>query len=248
MSRRNNIIGSVVNPLYYSPALWIDFSDASSLSLSGSSITQANDKSGNGRHFSNVVGTNQPQLVSAALNGRSIARFDGVNDELLLSTNGLMKNVTGATIYVVRRWAASPGSTSIMFKIASATSATRGSLQGGNVANRNAVGGRTLDADGFVRVDSTTATDTQWKVQTGVFDIANTDLYLYVQSALEGSTLSYQSATTTSNTDSAHAAIGSGNFVSRFGGDIAEILVFHEAHNAAKREDVWNYLRSRWSI
>lgn len=248
MSRRNNIIGSLLNPLALSPALWIDFSDASTLSLSGSNITQVNDKSGNGRHFSQGVSSLQPALITAAKNGLNVARFDGVNDELLLGTNGLMKNVTGTTLYVLRKWSASPSSTSIILKIASSTAATRGSLQGGNVVNKNAVGGRTLDADSFVRVDSASNTDTSWKIQTGVFDIANTDLFLYIQEQLEGSTTSYQSATTTSNTDSNHASIGSGNFISYFGGDIAEVLVFHAAHTGAQRGDVWNYLRQKWAI
>jgi hypothetical protein len=49
-------------------ALWFDASDSGTISLSGSSVTQWNDKSGNGRNFSNTTGLNQPTYSATGFN------------------------------------------------------------------------------------------------------------------------------------------------------------------------------------
>lgn len=61
---------------------WWDFSDSSTLTLSGSSITQVLDKSGNSRTASQGTANNQPTLATGARNGLSAAQFDGTNDAL----------------------------------------------------------------------------------------------------------------------------------------------------------------------
>ena len=61
---------------------WWDFSDSSTLTLSGTSITQVLDKSGNSRTASQGTANNQPTLASSARNGLSAAQFDGTNDAL----------------------------------------------------------------------------------------------------------------------------------------------------------------------
>jgi hypothetical protein len=74
--------------------LWIDFSDASTLftdagttpvSSDGDAIYQANDKSGNSRHLTQVTLANRPLYKTFIKNGLSISRFDGINDYLLRS-------------------------------------------------------------------------------------------------------------------------------------------------------------------
>lgn len=55
---------------------WYDFSDASTLTV-GTGISQVLDKSGNGRALVQPTAIQQPTLVGNALNGRSVASFDG---------------------------------------------------------------------------------------------------------------------------------------------------------------------------
>jgi hypothetical protein len=57
-------------------SLWLDAADPSTLTLSGSNVSQWNDKSGNGSHVSQATSANQPTYTS---NG---VLFDGVNDFL----------------------------------------------------------------------------------------------------------------------------------------------------------------------
>lgn len=73
--------------------LWLDAADQSTLTLSGSNVSQWNDKSVNGNHVSQATGSNQPTYSS---NG---VLFDGVND-FLRSTVALSSFIT-ATDYTV---------------------------------------------------------------------------------------------------------------------------------------------------
>lgn len=65
-------------------ALWLDASDAATFTLSGSEVTQWNDKSGNSRHASQGTSANRP-LRNGTLNGLSTVVFDGSNDFLTIS-------------------------------------------------------------------------------------------------------------------------------------------------------------------
>lgn len=73
-------------PSRISTALWIDFSDSSSITVS-SGISQANDKSGNGRHLLQAISANRPAYTTAQQNGLNVATFDGVNDCLSLASD-----------------------------------------------------------------------------------------------------------------------------------------------------------------
>ncbi len=66
---------------------WYDPSDASSVTLNGSNISQLADKSGNGRNATQSTAAVQPARVSAVQNGLSVCRFNGTtrNDELVVS-------------------------------------------------------------------------------------------------------------------------------------------------------------------
>jgi len=55
--------------------LWLDATDAGSLTFNGGTVSQANDKSGNGRHFRQGTGANQPSYVAAGMNGRPALQF-----------------------------------------------------------------------------------------------------------------------------------------------------------------------------
>lgn len=75
---------SVASPLEIpNLAVWIDGADSANMTLSGTSILQANDKSGNGRNATQVL-ANAPVLVSNSQNGRSGISFNGTNQCLNL--------------------------------------------------------------------------------------------------------------------------------------------------------------------
>ena len=79
-------------PAQISTALWLDAADASTITLNGSTVSQWDDKSGNGRNFAQVTAASQPTFLATGLNNKPLLSFDGSNDVLTysgtLATNG----------------------------------------------------------------------------------------------------------------------------------------------------------------
>jgi hypothetical protein len=118
-------------------------------------------------------------------------------------------------------------------------------------SGKSGAGGRRLDADTFASISSSASVSTSvFQIDTGVFDYANSDLFLYLNGVLEASSTTFQTAGSTSNTAANNMHIGSavGGTAQYMNGDIAEILVFHAAHDAAIRQRVWEYLNNKWGL
>ena len=76
-------------------ALWLDAADSSTITLNGSTVSQWNDKSGNGRHVSQATAASQPTYTPNGLNGKPTLIFDGVNDHLFRTQSfGLSQPLT----------------------------------------------------------------------------------------------------------------------------------------------------------
>ena len=78
---------------------WYDAQDASTITLSGSFVTQWNDKSGHGYHVSQATAGYQPTLLSTGLNGKPVLHFDPTtNVQTLVATvpSGLFPAGVGA--------------------------------------------------------------------------------------------------------------------------------------------------------
>lgn len=73
------------DPLTLTPLAWYDPSDATTVTLNGSTVSQLNDKSGNVRHMVQGTAGNQPTYTSAGINGLNCLTFDGAGDNLLCS-------------------------------------------------------------------------------------------------------------------------------------------------------------------
>jgi len=233
----------------FTPVLWIDFSDSSTVTTSGSDITQVNDKSSSGYKYVQGTSANRPTLESAVQNGLDVARFNGTTDRLTIGSTDLFRNIGGGTIYIVRKWAASPTAARTIFQINNNASLARATTYGGVSSNKSGVGGRRLDANSFSGINSTNnVSTTDFKVATAVFDYTNSNLYFYVNKVLEGSTTSFQTDGSTSNTASNGSAIGSTGSAQFFNGDIGEILVFHAAHDDTTRAIITRYLQLKWGI
>jgi hypothetical protein len=101
------------NPLDYSPSLWLDASDSStmfdattggSLVAAGGNIARWEDKSGNANHVTQANSTMRPTRQTAVSNGRDIVRFDGSNDHLIRSA--IPASASDFTVAVVGKHAA----------------------------------------------------------------------------------------------------------------------------------------------
>jgi len=75
-------------PAQISTALWLDAADSSTVVLSGSKVTQWNDKSGNGNHVSNATTSTQPIYSATGFNSKPCVQFTATGEEFLF--NGAM--------------------------------------------------------------------------------------------------------------------------------------------------------------
>ncbi len=238
-----------LNPLSFNPVLWIDFADASTVTTSGGNITNLIDKSPSGLSFSQGIAAERPAYITAGLNGLNLARFDGINDQLVGAfSSNLLRNVSGSTIYVVRALSAPAVTGRVAFLILTSTSVVRATIRL-NVSSMSGISGRVLDGDAQSNQNGTTVcAPGVYGVQAGVFDYANNSMSVYLDGIVDGTDPSFGTATVTSNTVSAGSAIGSSYGILYFNGDICEILVFHTAHNNATRYAITQYLRTKWGI
>lgn len=69
-------------PANITTALWLDAADASTITQSGGTVSQWNDKSGNNRHVSQAISSRQPAYSATGLNSKPAIDFDGTDDYL----------------------------------------------------------------------------------------------------------------------------------------------------------------------
>ena len=62
-------------------AMWLDAADTTTITLNGPTVSQWNDKSGNGRHAVQANAANQPTFTTNALNSLPVITFDSLNDD-----------------------------------------------------------------------------------------------------------------------------------------------------------------------
>lgn len=121
--RTGQLVQGWLNPniLALSPWIWLDASDASTITESSGFVSQWNDKSGNGRDLSQGTGINQPTIGTVTLNGLNTITFDGSNDRLSRSASGLFPNTTSLSFFVVMRPGGVPNLAPRIFDVANRT-------------------------------------------------------------------------------------------------------------------------------
>lgn len=71
-------------PAQIPTALWLDANDTSTITLNGSTVSQWNDKSGNGRNAVQATAANQPTYSTAVLNGKNVLTWpDALNNRFM---------------------------------------------------------------------------------------------------------------------------------------------------------------------
>lgn len=102
------LLNGLLNPRF-SPidlpnlSLWLDATDPATIALSGSSVTQWSDKSGNANHATQGTAVRQPKYVASAISGRPAVqgRHDSVNASQLDVADNASLNYTNFTAFTV---------------------------------------------------------------------------------------------------------------------------------------------------
>lgn len=243
----NGINGSG-NPVAWAPKLlprsmaniqwWMDasqgvYTDAGvTLATNGQTVQQWNDQSGNARHGTQATAADKPLIITGAINGKPVLRFDGVSD--YLAFDGAFLVGTPYTILVV-------------------TQITN------NQSDNFFVGGDGGTANIDLRFGFSNTSTFRLAQGSNALSVAETasgvpDMYLGSLNTTTGRVIRKNGTLLTSDgvtntiatfTNSNIGKKGTGNF---FRGDIAEIIVYNKELVLAEREMAQCYLSRKYAI
>lgn len=205
-------------------ALWLDGSDASSITESSGIVSQVNDKSGNDKNAT-ASDSVRPTLVSSIQNGRSILRFDGNDDYLNINSS-----IAYRTIFVVAK---SDDTTFSNYP------GIIGDFSGTSPNNGHIVNG----VDGTTKLATATSNySSAYRNGTLIAGSSGHNFAPLNEFWIGAFELPLNSTNTTS-------AIGMINGGGRYwDGDIAEIIVYSTTLDSTDRAIVENYLSVKWGI
>jgi hypothetical protein len=211
--------------------LWLD-AGAGVTTNGAAQISLWADQSGRTNNALQGTLSNQPLLVTNALNGRPVVRFDGTNDQFGFQNNPFLGATQGEMFIVVKARVDSPGVHRALafFGASDFTYYPHDSGQiydqfGSTVIKALGDPGQPLDQFGIY---SSSAAPKDW-------------------SARLNGVLLYR---TTNNTVgfASTPLLGTGNGTSYFDGDVAELLIYNRTLTAAERDAVGGYLAGKFAL
>jgi len=221
-------------PAEITTALWFDAADSSTITIA-TGVSQWDDKSGNGRNATQATGANQPSVISAALNGKNVIRFDGSNDTL--NYDGTFFASTSYTIHAVvtRR----SNKSSNFFMGGTDNNTNKNLLIGWENNTTFRFAQYSNDIDASVSGYTTPITDL-WGLGL------NTSVGRYI---FRNGTSANTNATTTALISYTGALLGAFMSVSSYyNGDIAEIVATTSVLSTEDRQKMEGYLAHKWGL
>jgi hypothetical protein len=206
------------------------------------------DQSGNGYDATQSTTAARPTYIVSGLNGLPVVRFDGTDDRLALGASalGMLRNVAGATVFVVVKYSTVANNPAFLISTTSATSPRF--LLRSSTTPRFQIVSRRLDADSTVTISSAQSVPTSsFFIHSSIADFQNTLLQQFINGVKDGENTSFGTSGNTSDTDSNNITIGLLS-VTYFTGDIAEIIVYNRALNTSELAQVHRYLSRKWGI
>lgn len=209
---------------------WHDFSDSSTITLVGSDISQADDKSPSGTPDISSPSGQRPAQLSSEQNSLDVAQFDGVDEYLGYNGNVLSADNSYTKVLVLRPQ-------------------DLGTL---NVPTTDGEAAVFVNTDGTVSIWHTAAQVTStgtlstglWYVVCVTYDSATSDAYIYIDNVEDGSNLN----TATWRYNFVKYRVG-GDLFGNFGDvDIAENIYYDNVISSTDRTDLYNHLKTKWGL
>lgn len=236
MSRRRRLIlsNSILPTSLAGLQLWLDADDDQTVKETANSVSQWNDKSGNGNDVTQGTGSAQPTTNVSTLNSKNVIDFDG-NDTLVLPS-ALFTIPNGAnTIFVVCKRNTETGSSEKIIGLSEAGS-QRLLLDYGSVADAAFYQSRSASGDGATQSGTNTSFTTFSCFRDGTTQ-----------------SISRNGATASTNASGAdEPGIDAGHIGSLAGssafliGSVAEVIIYDRALSATEITSVENYLSAKW--
>jgi len=117
------LVGNVISPLVQPSsevvipaALWIDTSDATTVTTIGGNVSLITDKSGNGFDFADDFGLlGRPPYQLNSVNGLNSIEFTSTNQRLIAGSNYIFSDSDGLTLIAAVKPSGSPGGPALFF-------------------------------------------------------------------------------------------------------------------------------------
>ncbi len=211
--------------------LWLK---ADALALADNAPVEAwPDLSGSANNVEQATGMKMPTFKTNILNGLPIVRFDGIDDTLFRPAAGGFACTGGHTVIAVMK-----PTTGVAYGMAVVTNTAL------NEMRQTAGGGYAewLSPSGAFSVGGFDDLTGLWKVCSGTYEVASQTMELFVNGATQGT-----------QPDAGLLAVGDIYIGSRTDtyhwlGDIAEVLVYDAALSGTDRQNVENYLISKYAL
>lgn len=222
---------------------WYDAADASSFTFSaGSTVSQWNDKSGNNRHMAQGTDANRPERTGTQ-NGLSTVQFAS-GDRMTTGALGTPICAAAFTIFAVYKKTGA-NNTYEAFPI----TMTDGSFNARPFERYGVLKCQGNGTNTTISVADGTAADirthTSWAVRTIVgADSGDTGTEYSDEQTVMWTSSSFTAAWSTSSQRLTLASRG--DAVTKFTGDIAEIIVFDSVLSTTDRYAIGGYLRGKW--
>lgn len=214
--------------------LWLDAEDTSSVVLSGATVSQWSDKSGNGRNATQATGANQPTYTTTGLNGKPVLTFNGTTNSMPVD----LSFVAG-------------GSYSVSAVFARSSTKTNNWVIGGNTALSNRqllVGWSTNTTFSYAQyANDVLVTVPGYTTTTPLIVTLGLDTPVGRSAYLDG-TLGNSSTNKSSLITNNGGVLGTWTSGSFYQGYIAEIVIATGALSSADREKMEGYLAWKWGL
>jgi hypothetical protein len=225
--------------------LWLDAADPSTVTLSGTNVTQWMDKSGNGNTA--VAGTaTYPVYQTGALNSLPIITMRGTNDYFLVSTTNLNPVDFPSLCYFIVMRPASTQTTNFAGVLSTSSTASRWGRSLGLGSSSGTIGD--LFQQGYYSslANIVSLTRETWYVVSLQFTSTTS-------ATLTANGTSTAGAASATGTNSQGFKIGSYDSTSSYvtynaNFDVAEILVYGANLSVAQRQQLESYLGWKWNL
>lgn len=234
---------------------WYDASDTATITVSGTAVTQWNDKSGNAYNLTQGTNSFRPQSGTRTQNGLNMLDYDG-GDLLQAATASdwtFMHNATGCTVfmamfidnvatnmYMIDTTGGTSGNTGVDIYRAS------GNLSG--IITRGVNGTYVCIADNQGALTANTAKYWYNKLKADASPVSGRSLGSVNNSAESGN----NAETNALNTGAPHTALRVGHWNTAYGegvdGGICEVIIYSGAVSAGDITKINTYLAAKWGI
>ena len=219
---------------------WWDASDTSTLTQSGSAVSQWNDKSGWGRNFVQATSANRPVTGSNTQNGLTTITFDGVNDGM--TANGGANGKLHTSMFCLMKFI---GGSAQSVPFCAGAGGTIGNLRS---ALKNASPNIALS---FTQWGGGGGSNLNWDVNGAfrVYGFTTTTAALVTMSRDRSTNQINSGGIVTMNSDNVEIGFLStptaGNWANIA---VGEIVLFHRTVTPQERDLLTNYFNAKWGL